>query len=411
VPKLSLSKLKYMNYKKTLLIVLLFASLCTQAQRKRVLFNNTPAITNSMVTFNTQMNNFMYMHRLRIAAGNRAMVDIRLSYIKYLPAVMNLDSLLLAVWTDLQPLKDSFPDDLNCRRIDYHAAPGGKARIRLLNHKPMGTSFVKEANGLSFLKMEQDTLHIIGYIAEEKPYEYFKGFDMIQVNRTDRGTYINYMPYEIFVTVNNLSGFPQLLNNTLNGYMKDIAANYQKITGHNAKKDWQQKVNLQYEPLSSYKGLDQYVVYRKQGSKYVFIPVAQAGIQNIRSSFVPYASAGLSITNISYDDVGKEFALLWEPFFFFDKNGNGKTVIQRNDFITFSFKEQWKRPAGKEVSLSNTFSVGYLLNRDGEYFNKNTFKIAFPGMQFRNLLLQPQFIFNDLFKQFYPSVRMQVRME
>jgi hypothetical protein len=330
---------------------------------------------------------------------------------RHLQAVQNLDSILKLVWELVLPLKDSFPNDLNNRLLNVNLPISGNPRIRISTYPPRGNSFVKTADGLAHLKIERDTLHITGFFSEEKKATGSRYRYMAIEHKTGKDVFISHSPWVITVLINNLSELPSITG-TLNPYMSSIAADYISLTGYNPKKNFTYRVNLVYEPLSTYTGKDKYIVYNPVTNKYNFQVVVQAGVQNVQSGFAASAGLGLGVSSISFSRPGKSFFLVWEPFFFFDKNGSGKTVIQRNDFITFQFKNRFARlDKSSDINLSNNFSLGYLFHREGDYFNKNTFKFGLPGMEFRNLLLQPQFIFNDFFKQFYPGIKLLVQLD
>lgn len=185
-----------MKKRKMLLPALvLFSTVMVNAQRKISLaYNYPPPISKTEAIFSNSGSLFFQPHRLQILAKNQTRIDIRLQNMTHLHAVLNLDSLLNIVWSEIMPLKDSFPDDLNNRLLNVNLSSTGKTKIRISTYPPKGNSFVKTGEGLARLKIEQDTLHIIGFVREERKFEYYKNMKMIALEKTDHGTYINYIP-------------------------------------------------------------------------------------------------------------------------------------------------------------------------------------------------------------------------
>lgn len=403
-----------MKLKVLFAVVLFFAGTKMHAQRQRVLYNNavyTPLTDQTSWVFAKSPYIGYFPHQLKIVAQNKTIIDIRLQQMGQLPLLMNLDSMLTRVWADVEPLKDSFPNDLNNRLLDVNYVSGGYTKMRIKNYAPRGSSFVKTDNGLSLLKIEQDTLYIAVSIPEKKPRMIVMTPGAVSKNVKD--TFTSYSQWTVAIYINNLSEIPSIIG-TLNQHINAVAADYAALYNYKAPNNYTNKINLIYEPYSNYTGKNKYIVYKQQGRKrkHYFTPLTQVGVQNVRSAFTVSASVGAGFSSIIMDNPGNAYYLAWEPFFFFDKNGNGKTVIQRNDFITFQYRNQFgEYRKGADVNISNSFSLGYLVYREGDHFNEHTFKLGLPGMQLRNMLLQPQFIFNDFFKQFYPSLKLQVQID
>lgn len=400
-----------MKQKLLLIIILVFTVFQVNAQRKRVPMNQAITATKTDALFAKSGTNMFFRHRIRIVAQNNIIVDIRVQQMEHFQYIRNIDSILAAVWNDIQPLKDSFPNDANNRLLDINTASGKDTKMRIVTYAPRGNNFVKTDNGLALLKIEQDTLHILGAIAQERSIAMLTNTEVTEINPTGRGTFNVRIPWTITILINNLSELPSLAG-TLNAHMNSIAADYAPLTGYNRKNQYINNINLQYEPFSAFTGKDKYIVYRSYRPRYAFNVLVQSGVQNVHTGFAVSAGVGVGFSNIILSRPGNAYYLTWEPYFFFDKNGEGKTVIQRNDFITFQYKNRFRRVDKEiDINLANNFSISYLVHRDGDHFNRNTFKFGLPGLEFRNLQLQPQFIFNDLFKQFYPSLKLQVQID
>ncbi len=109
-----------------------------------------------------------------------------------------------------------------------------------------------------------------------------------------------------------------------------------------------------------------------------------------------------------------EFGACWEPNFFFSANGQGRLETWRNDFIVFRYgcdRLDNKHELSKETGLYTNISIGYLTPRQGEYFNKHTFRLSVGDMEFLGgkILLQPQIYFNDFLRCITPGLRLSFR--
>src|SRR5438477_3466682 len=95
--------------------------------------------------------------------GNK--LTIELTDISDLQKISNVDSLLMAFINDVKPLKDSLSDPLTSKRIDYVTDAQGRKKIRIQQHQSKGDNYLLNNGELSSLKINQDTINIIGVIA------------------------------------------------------------------------------------------------------------------------------------------------------------------------------------------------------------------------------------------------------
>ncbi|TAD84292.1 MAG: hypothetical protein EAY75_13380 [Bacteroidetes bacterium] len=103
------------------------------------------------------------------------------------------------------------------------------------------------------------------------------------------------------------------------------------------------------------------------------------------------------------------FGLYWEPQFSFQSNADGRIRTHRNDFFTFRFEER-NNNAYNNFEFLSTLSIGYLIRRSGNYFEKNTFRLGLPGAASGRLQIEPELYFNDVFKNVSPGIRMSLRV-
>jgi hypothetical protein len=101
--------------------------------------------------------------------------------------------------------------------------------------------------------------------------------------------------------------------------------------------------------------------------------------------------------------------IYWEPQFSFSSDASGKIQSFRNDFLTFRLAETPNKPY-TNFELLSAISVGYLINRSGNYFEKNTFRVGLPGLATGRLQLEPELYFNNFFKNVSPGIRLSLKI-
>jgi hypothetical protein len=144
----------------------------------------------------------------------------------------------------------------------------------------------------------------------------------------------------------------------------------------------------------------------RNSNKVRFSEDLQFGFQYVRGAWSPSVAAGFNLNWKSQSGDRDMLKLLWEPYFFFSKNSVGKTITERNDFVTLRFMQEEQNPDPSLIAPG--IAIGYLINRQGDWFNKNTFKTRIIGLKYGWLHLEPEFFFNNLFRDFSPSLRLLV---
>jgi hypothetical protein len=132
-------------------------------------------------------------------------------------------------------------------------------------------------------------------------------------------------------------------------------------------------------------------------------------IQNYKNYFVPSFSLGAGII-ISTSHFKRDIVLSWDPNFFFAKDSTGELKTFRNDFLTLTWGQGTvaNNEPRKESHLLFIMSLGYLVHRDGEYFEKNTFRIGAGRLSLFSgkTKIEPVIYFNDFFKGVSPGLRL-----
>jgi hypothetical protein len=329
-------------------------------------------------------------------------MNIELQNISYINSIPNIDSLIQKVWTDLQDFIDSTENPLASRRIDY-LADKGNTKIRILVYPPRESVYDIHDAVVTQLKMDQDTIRIrFG----------------VQTNMTKKGmitgSYIEYN-YISFI-LNNTGDMEQIVKDGIPGkcialVRKDLPATI--MPEREGKKPLAYYARYLLEPGIRLQPSEGKSMVRSPAKSLHIPPYIQAGVQYLRGAWAPSAGLGLEFVYKKYAYISTRYRLLWEPYFFFSRDAADKLVTQRNDFISFKFNIFYgidRRNMGGFFFAQN-YSIGYLVHRQGNWMEPSTFKFSIPGLQSKNMLVEPEFVFNNFFKNFSPSVKVVVYIE
>jgi hypothetical protein len=308
--------------------------------------------------------------------------------------ISNIDSLLTVFLDDLKPLKDSLSDPLTSKRIDYLTDAQNRKKIRIQQYQPKGDNYLLNNNELSSLKINQDTINIIGVIVNPSKSTMAK-----KVSRT-APRYYHFLFY-----LNNINELPGYMNGSLTEKIAKIQSN---ISG---------KWPLLKGGSSHYINGDKTIVAdRPRGEAQPggdFLAISGAvNVQNYKSYFVPSFSLGVDLTFTNPERTFKwNPGIYWEPYFFFQKDAQGKLRTYRNDFLILTYGQggTTDRDPHKDFSFSALFSLGYMVHRSGEFVEKNTFRIGAGKLQLLKTTIEPALYFNDFFKGVTPSIKITQR--
>lgn len=324
---------------------------------------------------------------LDLGSGNKMLLE--LTDITDLDKVGNIDSLLRIFLNDIAVLKDSLADPLTSKRIDYITDAQNRKKFRLQQFEPKGSSYLINKGETVVLRTMQDTINITGIVTDApKP--------------TTKISLKNPRYYHFAFYLNSID--------ELGDYMQGILA-YKIATIRT-------EVYNKWSPLpgtgSWYLNKDSTITAGKRGG-YIsgsshdqlsgFISV---NMQNYKNYFVPSVSAGLKLSIVNRDRTYKwEPTIVWEPNFLFAKDSSGKLQTYRNDFLTLMYEQGGIKDhnSTKGFSYSTAFSLGYLINRKGDFFDKNTFRLGAGKIQFHKTSIEPIIYFNNFFKGVTPGIR------
>jgi hypothetical protein len=326
----------------------------------------------------------------RLEKGNKMVLE--LAALDDLARVSNVDSLLRIFLQDIAALKDSLTDALTAKRIDHVTDAQGRKRIRFRQFAEKGASFLVQNGELASLRTAQDTVHLIGIVANAP-----KATDDKVSSTLPR--YYHYTFY-----INDVNGLEALLGGPLTAKINTLQNN---LYG---------KWPLVLGTSSHYLKADKTITAdRPKGSTYqtasgnAFVTLLwSVNVQNYKNYFVPSLSLG---TRFTFTNVQRTFkwvpGIYWEPHFLFGRDSANRLRTFRNDFLTVTYAQGGTTgyDAQKDFSFSTAFSLGYLIRRKGEYFEKNTFRLGAGNIQMKKTNVEPFIYFHNFFKGVTPGIR------
>lgn len=348
------------------------------------------AMSNTGKTFEVPANAVNRRFTVDLGKGNKMQVE--LSDMAGLDRFVNIDSMLRVFLQDIIPLQDSLSDELSSKRIDYVIDEPGRKKIRIQLYKPKGLSFLLQPGDVAALKLEQDTVNFMGTKLYTERSTLLKPFSETRY-------------YRLSFFVNQLSDLNNYLdaglNEKISAIRKNANARWIKDTeGRWHIKNGDQAIYSNHQPAGYISEAGDYITSRWS-----------VNMQNYKNYFVPSVSLGFALV-FNNGNIKRDVGLLWEPNFFFAKNAEGKLQTFRNDFVTLTYGQGrvQKNNSAKESSFLTVFSVGYLVSRKGNYFEKNTWRVgAGQASLFKGKVnIEPIFYFNDLFKGVTPGLRLML---
>ena len=331
---------------------------------------------------------FSFNRRFFIELGQGNQLRVELSDINDLDRVRNIDSLLVIVSKDLELLKDSLSQTENTRRVDHFTDAAGNRKVRIIQYPTDGSSFLIHGSEPSALKIEQDTLNILG-IARNPPKPSEK------ISRT-KPRYYRFTFY-----LNDLQNLQTYMDGRLNRKFDLFSEHYtDKWDG----KKGRGRLTLKQDPTIK---TDKPKAFATGPGDYVGFN-GSAQVQNYKNYFVPSIGLGAEIVLTNRDRQWKHvIGLNWEPQFLFAKDDKEEVRLYRNDFVSLHYgqgpvKENDPR---KDASFTAIVSLGYLVYRKGEYYEKNTFRLGMGRLRLVKTSIEPMIYFHDFFRGVSPGLR------
>lgn len=326
--------------------------------------------------------------RFTIDLGKGNKLQIELVNLDDLDRFTNMDSVIRIFLRDIEPLRDSLGDGTMSRRIDYFTDTLGLKKIRIQKIQPKGSSFVARDGDVALLKLEQDTLHILGSTSYVAKYTLRKAF-----------TDTRY--YRVSFFLNDIADLATFLGGNLGTKIQALQ--------NTTKPEW----NTTAQKGKAFLKTDRSISAKQPagfvgGGDFLNFRIS-VDIQNYKQYFVPSFSLGAGLI-LSTPHFKRDIILSWDPHFFFAKDSQDKLKTFRNDFLTLTWGQGLVKDnePRKESHLLFIMSLGYLIKREGEYFDKNTFRLGggrlslFGGKS----KIEPVMYFNNFFKGVTPGLRL-----
>lgn len=319
---------------------------------------------------------------------NGMSITFEMQKVMQLNNVLTIDSVIQKAFADIQLLKDSIFKQENSYRVDYNLY---KESVQIRVTEKIGNEYLFTAknNGLKKVKEYEDTLRI----------------NMSEFLKNKKNTNATYnQPFFISLTNLNFSN-PTFLKQ---GMADSILAAIKAKVNAEKKRDVGMRMYGVYSSTNNTWPTPLKV--NERPNNLYFEPDAYAALQYVRGSWVPSAAVGFQLIKGEYKGKRDVFKLMWEPHFFFSRDVSNKLISDRNDFITFRYYHHQKE--GNPFFLeTSSFSVGYLVYRKGDWYEKNTFKFSVPGAVYKFISIEPEFFFNDFFRNFSPSLKLNFNID
>jgi hypothetical protein len=343
--------------------------------------------TNTEKTFDIPDGWFKRRFFVDLGRGNKIRIDM--DNMSDMQKVINIDSIITTLLHDIAALKDSLGDELAVRRIDYLPDSNGGKKVRIQQFRPKGSSFLVTDGDVSALKLEQDTVTIIGVVHYTAKYTMRKAFAATR-------------HYRVSFYVNRLEELGGYIGKGLNEKMEAISKN------RNAKIPWSKSpADGMYHMHGDHTiSSRQPAGYMYGAGDYVNFYIT-VNAENYKNLFVPSVSAGAKFI-FSNGYFKREIGLTSDMYFTFAKNSQGVTKTSINNFINLTWGQGVvKGDPRAESHLLFIMSLGYLARPSGDDFDKRSWRLGAGRLSLfgGKTRIEPAIFFHDLFKNTTPSIR------
>jgi hypothetical protein len=326
--------------------------------------------------------------RYWVDLGKGNLLRLELSRRADLGQFENIDSLLFTFVADMKAFRDSLSDPITGKRIDYLMDTTGLKKVRIRETRLTANSYLLDAGEPSLLRLQQDTIFLLlpaPAASQRKEKTAEQGYDRL-------GLFLN--RYE------DLPGF---ITAGLNAKVRSME------THGKIRMDWATYGEKERARLRKDRSISSDITSERKGILSFRYAVS---FQNYKNYFNPSFDLG---TSIGTEHLGtrNSFSADWEPTFIFSPDANGRLQTYRNDFLVFGYaytsqRQRERSNIGLNVDLD--LSLGYLINRQGNYFEKHTFRFSVGSIKLARdrIRVQPCMYFNDLFRGVTPGVRITI---
>lgn len=363
--------------KMTFLLMLLCISVTNYAQHSKI--------------FELPPNSITRTYFADLGKGNKMQIDLTdITGLKYL---QNPDSLIRNFLRDMEPFKDSVQDHLTIKHIVYLPEHAGSNKLLIIQHAPPPAYLVKHGEAAA-LKLEQDTITFIGKVVEDGSFK-----------KINDPSY-----YRIVFYLNDLNELSGYLGGLLAQNINDLRNGTKWVQGTDKMMHLKNNMNI----YAAAKG------GMVMGEIFLDLQFS-ANIQNYKDHFIPSLSVGIKVVT-NHKNIRQEFGIYSESLFSFAQSSSPSpspspqnTVNTRQTFrntiYSFSYGRYRVKEDGKVLpAFLFPLSVGFLVNRKGDLFEKGTIRFGFGEARFfgGKTVLEPLIYTNtsSLFNIVSPGIRL-----
>ena len=327
--------------------------------------------------------------KFEVDLGKGKKMFIELSKLSLLSNIKNLDSIVDQFLMNAIPLKDSFADQKIQYKIDYLMMDVERAALKLTKYAPGYDEYMLSGGEVSKLRTKQDSVLILGKIKKEgsKFRNIKNSFDY----------------YRVTFVLNQLNDLELL--DSLNNHVEQVGISAYSKWNYTNDKKFVSKIFDNIYANGNAGAVD--------NGKFIYSDFS-IGLQNYGERLLGSArlSTGVIIRRKEIEHKIGFYAEL--PLVFSKSYGNSATSDRsfKNGFIgvEYYFKNALSGfPFGRSKNLVFPYlTLGYLVRRDGNYFEKNTFQLGVSKFFFldNTLSVEPVFFINK--KYIAPSIKLTV---
>lgn len=340
----------------------------------------------------------------------------------------NLDSVLKEFIRNIAFYKDSLENGSNQLRIDYTIdAAYSFSKIRFKKYTADGNVFMNNNGEVARLKLEQDTIRLYFRHNPVLPRKadngnlWAKNYDY---NHSHAGM------FQVTFYVNNYTDLAKIAmdKTSLQHAIDTLAATRKKATQINPDKypsttvynayaiegasdntlDNNKYGNLRYHQYSGIVKNEKACLWEALHRSDVIQFYGNVGVGLVRNTFAPVGDIGLEFVHSGkrlYDNKFHTYtlSLYSSAYFFFQQNAAGDYLAKDNWFVNATFRND------NTDYFINSYGLGYLYARRGDYFKGTTIKAFFNvNLHKHGITLCPELIITNDFKQVIPGITLKV---
>jgi hypothetical protein len=314
--------------------------------------------------------------------GKGNLLRLELSQRSDLTRFENIDSLLLTFFADMKAFRDSLGDPLTGKRIDYLMDTTGVKKVRIRQTRLTDNSYLLEGGEPALLRLQQDTIFIL--------------LPASAAGKKSTGPIYD----RLGLFLNRYDDLPNFITAGLNAKLRSMETN-RKVG-----MDWTAYGQKDKVVLKTDHSISSDLSSQDKGILSLRYAIS---LQNYKNYFNPSFNLGTTIST-EHKEKKNTFTADWEPTFIFSPNASGRLQTYRNDFLVFGYANTRPKKQGQPgiaAHIDIDFSLGYLIGRQGNYFEKHTFRFCAGSIRLAGgkIRIQPCMYFSDLFRGVTPGLR------